>query len=52
MASQSVIDRLLDEDAACVKELSDALHAEIRFQVEASYTQEQFDVVLAMKQRE
>ena len=52
MASQSVVDRLLDEDAVCVSELSEALHAGIRFQVEASYTQEQFDVVLAMKQRE
>ena len=52
MASQSVVDRLLDEDAACVLELSEALHAEIRFQVEASYSQEQFDVVLAMRQRE
>lgn len=49
MASQSVVDRLLDEDVVSVSELSDALHAEIRFQVEASYTQEQFDVVLAMK---
>ncbi|HKI74662.1 MAG TPA: ribonuclease G [Pseudomonadales bacterium] len=52
MASQSVVDRLLDEDADCVSELSVALGAEIRFQVEASYSQEQFDVVLAMKQRE
>ena len=45
MASQSVVDRLLDEDAMCVSELSVALGAEIRFQVEASYSQEQFDVV-------
>lgn len=52
MASQSVVDRLLDEEAVCVRELAEALHAEIRFQMEASYTQEQFDVVLAMKQRE
>ena len=52
MASQSVVDRLLDEEADGVRDLSDALGAEIRFQVEASYSQEQFDVVLAMKQRE
>jgi|TARA_B110000196_G_C21143904_1_gene665428 ribonuclease G len=45
MASQSVIDRLLDEDAACVREISDVLELDIRFQVEASYSQEQFDVV-------
>lgn len=52
MASQSVVDRLLDEDAPCVSELAAALGTGIRFQVEASYSQEQFDVVLAMKQRE
>ncbi|MBQ76645.1 MAG: ribonuclease G [Gammaproteobacteria bacterium] len=46
MASQSIVDRLLDEDATCVSELSSALEAQIRFQVEASYSQEQFDVVL------
>lgn len=49
MASQAVVDRLLDEDSACVRELSQALAADIRFQVEASYTQEQFDVVLALR---
>lgn len=49
MASQAVVDRLLDEDAACVSELSSALGAAIRFQVEASYSQEQFDVVLALR---
>jgi ribonuclease G len=52
MASQAVVDRLLDEDAVCVRELSEALDADIRFQVEASYTQEQFDVVLANRVRE
>lgn len=46
MASQSVVDRLLDEDAACVSELSSALRMQIRFQVETSYSQEQFDLVL------
>jgi ribonuclease G len=45
MASQSVIDRLLDEDASCISELAGALGAEITFQLEASYSQEQFDVV-------
>ncbi|MCB1693263.1 MAG: ribonuclease G [Pseudomonadales bacterium] len=49
MAAQSVVDRLLDEDAPCVRELADALGTEIRFQVEASYSQEQFDVVLALR---
>ncbi len=46
MASQSVVDRLLDEDAVCISELSRILNANIRLQVESSYTQEQFDVVL------
>ena len=45
MASQSVVDRLLDEDSRCVRELSDEYGVEIRFQVESSYSQEQFDVV-------
>ena len=45
MASQGVIDRLLDEEAPCVAELSDTMGAEIRLQVEPSYSQEQFDVV-------
>ena len=46
MAAQTVVDRLLDEDSACVAELNRALEVEIRFQVETSYTQEQFDVIL------
>ncbi|MFT4714258.1 MAG: ribonuclease G [Candidatus Azotimanducaceae bacterium] len=47
-ASQSVIDRLLDEDSENVSELSKMLKADIRLQVETSYTQEQFDVVLSI----
>ncbi len=46
MASQSVIDRLLDEDSACVSELASALGAKIQLRVETSYSQEQFDVVI------
>ena len=49
MASQTVIDRLLDEDAMCIAELSSALDCRIRLQVEASYTQEQFDVVVPLQ---
>ncbi|MBL4681213.1 MAG: Rne/Rng family ribonuclease [Pseudomonadales bacterium] len=45
MASQSVIDRLLDEDATCLSQIAKSLEFEIRLQVESSYTQEQFDVV-------
>jgi ribonuclease G len=46
MAAQPVIDRLLDEDATTVRELSKAMEVDIRFQVEVTYSQEQFDVVL------
>jgi ribonuclease G len=46
MAAQPVIDRLLDEDASAISELSKAMDVEIRFQVEVTYSQEQFDVVL------
>ena len=45
MASQVVIDRLLDEDAECLSQLSESLDSRIRLQVEPSYTQDQFDVV-------
>jgi len=48
MASQPVIDRLLDEDAASVADLSQALGCTIKLQVETSYTQEQFDVVVPL----
>lgn len=51
MASQAVVDRLLDEDSPCVRDLSELLGTDIRFQVEASYSQEQFDVVLALRAR-
>jgi ribonuclease G len=46
MAAQPVIDRLLDEDAAAVSDLSKSMDVDIRFQVEVTYSQEQFDVVL------
>jgi ribonuclease G len=46
LASQGVIDRLLDEAAANVGVLSTALGAPIKFRVETSYGQEQFDVVM------
>lgn len=46
LASQTVIDRLLDEDASCINELGGKIGSNIRFQVEVSYSQEQYDVVL------
>ncbi|MGK0499872.1 MAG: ribonuclease G [Oceanicoccus sp.] len=46
LASQSVVDRLLDEESASVADLEEFIGKTIRFQVEAVYHQEQYDVIL------
>ncbi len=46
LASQEVVDLLLDEESASLAELEEFIGKTIKFQVEALYTQEQFDVVL------
>ncbi|VAW81342.1 Ribonuclease G [hydrothermal vent metagenome] len=46
LASQEVIDLLLDEESTSLAELEAFIGKPIKFQVEALYTQEQFDVVL------
>ncbi|WP_144391483.1 ribonuclease G [Pleionea sediminis] len=46
LASQEVVDCLLDEEASSVAELESFISIPIRFQVESLYSQEQFDVVL------
>jgi ribonuclease G len=46
MASQSVIDRLLDEESDNVADLETFIGKQIKFQVEVMYNQGQFDVVL------
>ena len=46
LASQSVVDRLLDEEAANLADLEAFIKRPIRFQVETMYSQEQYDVVL------
>ncbi|KFF49056.1 ribonuclease G [Gammaproteobacteria bacterium MFB021] len=46
LASQSVVDRLLDEESAAVADLESFIGKTIRFQVEAHYSQEQYDIVL------
>ncbi|MFT4862632.1 MAG: ribonuclease G [Pseudohongiellaceae bacterium] len=46
MASQIVVDRLLDEESATLAELEDLVAKTVKFEVEPMYTQEQFDVVL------
>ncbi|WP_097460478.1 ribonuclease G [Mangrovitalea sediminis] len=46
LASQAVVDRLLDEESDNVADLETFIGKSIRFQVEALYSQEQYDVVL------
>lgn len=46
LASQDVIDMLVDEESDSLAELQEFVNIPTRLQVEALYTQEQFDVVL------
>ncbi len=46
LASQEVVDLLLDEQSTSVAELEEFIGRTIKFQVESSYSQEQFDIVL------
>lgn len=46
LASQAVVDRLLDEESAAVADLEAFINKTIRFQVEQNYSQEQYDIVL------
>ncbi len=46
LASQPVIDLFLEEESASVAMLSDFIGKPVSLQVESSYTQEQFDIVL------
>jgi len=45
LASQLVVDRLLDEESANVADLEAFIGREIQFQVEAIYNQEQYDII-------
>jgi len=46
LASQTVVDMLLDEESNSLAELEEFIDKPIKLQVETEYTQEQFDVVL------
>jgi ribonuclease G len=46
LASQRVIDRFLEEEAPSLEMLSGFIGKRVSMQVESSYTQEQFDIVL------
>ncbi len=48
-ATESVVDRLLDEDAEYLAQMSETIGREIRIQVEPSYVEGQFDIVLVQK---
>lgn len=51
MASQAVVDRLIDEQADNVRELARLLETSIAYQVEPGYTQEQYDIVVSVAER-
>ena len=51
MASQTVVDRLIDEQVDNVRELAKLLDADISCQVEPRYTQEQYDIVVSITER-
>jgi len=51
MASQAVVDRLIDEQADNVRELARLLETSIAYQVEPGYTQEQYDIVVSIAER-
>lgn len=46
LASQEVVDMMIDEESDSVAELESFIGRTIRFQAEHSYTQEQYDIVL------
>ena len=48
LASQEVVDLMLDEESNSVAELESFLSIPVKFQAEVLYTQEQYDVVLMM----
>lgn len=47
MASQIVVERLLDEESDTLAALQELVSKTVKFEVEPMYTQEQFDVVLS-----
>jgi ribonuclease G len=47
MASQVVVDRLLDEESCTVADLQELVAKTLKLEVEPMYTQEQFDVVFS-----
>ena len=46
LASQAIIDRLLDEDSNGLADLEAFINKEIKLQVESQYVQDQYDIIL------
>jgi ribonuclease G len=46
LAAHDVVDQLVDEESSSLAELEDFIGIPIKFQVEALFTQEQYDVVI------
>ena len=51
MASQSVVDQLIDEQAENVRLLARGLEISVAYQVEPGYTQEQYDIVVSAAEK-
>ena len=51
MASQSVIDRLIDEQVDGIRSLAEMINVAISYQVEPGYSQEQYDIVIVTNDR-
>ena len=51
MASQTVIDHLLDEQVDAIRSLCEAINVTLSYQVEPGYFQEQFDIVTPVSER-
>ena len=47
LASQSVVDRLIDDQAGNIRSCAEIFEVRISFQVEPSYSQEQYDLVIS-----
>ncbi len=48
MASQSVVDQLIDEQAEHIQALAQSLETVVSYQVEPGYTQEQYDIIVSL----
>ena len=51
MASQAVVDQLIDEQAENVREIARLLEISISYRVDPGYTQEQYDIIVSTATR-